>query len=57
MLDVDDYGKTGRVKYKGEVLSEKQSKQLMDELIILGRAEVDGFDQEDLPDGSVSETP
>lgn len=57
MLDVEDYGKTGRVKYKGEVLSEKQSKQLMDELIILGRAEVDGFDQEDLPDGSVSETP
>ncbi|QWM90615.1 hypothetical protein [uncultured phage cr61_1] len=57
MLDVEDYGKTGRVKYKGEVLSEKQSKQLMDELIILGKAEIDGFDQEDLPDGSISETP
>ena len=54
-VDTEDYGTTGRVKYKDKVLSKKQSKQLMDELIILGRAEIDGFDQKELPDGTVQD--
>ena len=54
-IDTEDYSKTGRVKYKDKVLSKKQSKQLMDELIILGRAEIDGFDQKELPDGTVQD--
>ena len=54
-VDTEGYGTTGRVKYKDKVLSKKQSKQLMDELIILGRAEIDGFDQKELPDGTVQD--
>ena len=54
-IDTEDYSTTGRVKYKDKVLSKKQSKQLMDELIILGRAEIDGFDQKELPDGTVQD--
>lgn len=54
-VDTEDYSTTGRIKYKDKVLSKKQSKQLMGELIILGRAEIDGFDQKELPDGTVQD--